>query len=326
MTSSRFHNTAQDTTAKPVHLLVGDSQPIREVGREILLIARNDATVLITGESGAGKELVAQAIHRNSNRAGGPFKVINCGSVTESLLEDRLFGHVKGAFTGANGAQAGLFEAANEGTIFLDEIGDMPMQLQTHLLRVLQERTILPVGARTERKVNVRVITATNKDLQSEVREGRFRQDLYYRLNEFPIQVPALRERPSDIPLLISHFLGSTEIEIEEEAYTLLRSYHWPGNVRELKNTISRLALRAQASGNQRITADQVSRDIGPGVRDVITFTFELRRGEPLDCQFNQHKLAALNKLVSISGGPSKAARWLGMTPEAFSHRMRRLR
>src|SRR5262249_15022344 len=153
------------------------------------------------------------------------------------------------------------------------------MQLQTHLLRVLQERTILPVGARTERKGNVRVIPATNKDLASEARQCRFGEDLYYRLNEVHVQAPTLRARPSDIALLINHFLGSTEIEIEEEAYTLLCSYHWPGNVRELKTTINRLALRAKAAGRQRITADQVNRDIIPRVGDAITFTFELRRG-----------------------------------------------
>src|SRR5262245_21570563 len=173
--------TPPPSAPTPEHLLVGDSQPMREVEKEILLTAGGDITVLITGESGSGKELIAQSIHRNSKRSRGPFKAINCGSLTETLLEARLFGHVKGAFTGASGAQSGLFEAANGGTIFLDEIGDMPLSLQGYLLRVLQERTILPVGSHIERNVDVRVVAATNKDLQREVKDGRFRQDLYYR-------------------------------------------------------------------------------------------------------------------------------------------------
>ena len=335
----RIHDGVHCDATKTEHLrLVGDSQPMREVEQEILLTAGDDVTVLITGESGAGKELVAQAIHRNSKRARGPFKAINCGSLTESLLEARLFGHVKGAFTGASGAQSGLFESANGGTIFLDEIGDMPMPLQGYLLRVLQERTILPIGAHAERRVDVRVIAATNKDLLREVREGRFRQDLYYRLNEFPIRVPALRERPSDIPLLIRHFLG--HVGIEEGGLALLCDYAWPGNVRELKATIKRLTLRAAAQGV--ITTDHVRRELGSREicaaenaavdrrsqkrQDTITYTTELRKGDSFDMHFSRQKLAVYEDLLRATGSHLKTAEWLGLDPKALHHRIRRLK
>jgi transcriptional regulator with GAF, ATPase, and Fis domain len=337
MVSSITETGERQRTANTGHTLVGDSQPIKEVEQDIALSAGADITVLITGESGAGKELVAQAIHRSSDRVGGPFKAINCGSVTESLLEARLFGHVRGSFTGATGNQSGLFEAANGGTIFLDEIGDMPIALQAHLLRVLQERTIVPVGSNTDRRVDVRVIAATNKDLQREVKEGRFRQDLYYRLNEFPIRVPALREHPSDIPLLVHHFLES--VEIEEGALALLCSYPWPGNVRELKATVNRLRLRT--GGNGIITTGHVWREIGTIERfmseslandgdyevgrDVIRFTVELRRGESLDDLFSRQKLRTYNALVKWTGSRRKAAEWLRLPPQAFHQRIRRL-
>jgi transcriptional regulator with GAF, ATPase, and Fis domain len=338
MPSSRIHRDCSWQSAPtPELLLVGDSQQMREVKQDILLSAREDITVLITGESGAGKELVAQSIHNSSKRAAGPFKAINCGSLTESLLESRLFGHVKGAFTGAAGNQSGLFEAANGGTIFLDEIGDMPMPLQGYLLRVLQERTILPVGAHAERKVDVRVIAATNKGLPREVKEGRFRQDLYYRLSEFPIQVPPLRQRPSDIPALLRHFLG--DMGIEEEGLALLYNCPWPGNVRELKATVRRLTLRASTEGV--ITTDQVRREIGlieesmsecaaPQADlerrwDTITYTAELRRGESFDTHFSRQKLAIYEDLLKSTGSHSKAAEWLGLNPQALHHRIRRL-
>ncbi len=331
------HNRGQWGAAPDDHFLLGNSQPMRDVETDILLTAGDDITVLITGESGAGKELVARAIHRHSSRAGGPFKAINCGSVTESLLEARLFGHVKGAFTGATGAQSGLFEAASGGTIFLDEIGEMPVNLQGYLLRVLQERTVLPVGANAEREIDVRVIAATNKDLLREVKEGRFRQDLYYRLNEFPIRVPALRERPSDIPLLVSHFLGP--LEMEEDALALLCGYHWPGNVRELKATIKRLKLRAAGGG--AITTTQVRREIGleeepapedpiasvPTKKDgdVISYTGELRRGDSFDLHFSRQKLAVYEGLLNTLGSHTEAAKWLGLDPKALHHRIKRL-
>src|SRR5215475_2999936 len=193
--------------------LIGDSPQMAKVAEDILIAAPDDITVLITGEMGTGKENAAHAIHYLSGRARGPFIVANCGSFPESLLESELFGYVKGAFTGAISNRKGLFEEARGGSIFLDEIGEAPLAAQVRLLRVLQERKIRPVGARLEKKVDVRVIAATNCDLKRAVDEGRFRADLYDRLNEFPIRMPALREHPSDIRLLIEHYLGSTKFE-----------------------------------------------------------------------------------------------------------------
>ncbi len=340
MSTSKTRNNEQQGVTNPERLLIGDSQSMKEVEQDIQLSAKAEITVLITGESGVGKELVAQEIHHRSGRACGPFKTINCGSLTESLLESRLFGHVKGSFTGAAGNQSGLFEAADGGTIFLDEIGDMPMHLQVYLLRVLQERTILPVGSNTERKVDVRVIAATNKELEREVRQGRFRQDLYYRLSEFPIRVPALRERPSDIPALIRHFVGV--MEIEEGALDLLCRYRWPGNVRELKATVRRLMLRATAQGRGVITTDQARREIrlteggipgdaatgedSPERRDTITGINKSREDGSFEKHLNLEKLAYYQDLVRSCGGRAKAAQRVGLTYSAFYHQMERLR
>lgn len=330
MTASRIHN--------PGGLLIGDSNLIKEVKQDIQISAKGDITVLITGESGVGKDLVAQAIHRHSGRAGKPFLTINCGSVTESLLEAKLFGYVKGAFTGATSNRKGLFEAANGGTVFLDEIGDMPKDLQAHLLRVLQERTIVPVGSHTEIKVDVRVIAATNKDLPLEIAHGRFRQDLYYRLNEFLILVPALRDRPSDIPALVRHFLGS--MSIEEEGLSLLCDCPWPGNVRQLKSAIESLKLRASMTMNGLITADQVQRELrlrekimvaGDPPRghaekrqDAITYTFTLQKGESISRHFSRVKLEVYSDMMEAYRSHSKVAEFFGENPKGLHHKIRR--
>jgi transcriptional regulator with PAS, ATPase and Fis domain len=213
-------------------------------------VADSDSTILITGESGTGKELVARAIHFNSKRAEKLMVPVNCGAIPENLLESELFGHVKGAFTGALTSRAGRFEIANGGTIFLDEIGDMSPSLQVKLLRVLQERKFEPVGSTKTVEVDVRVIAATHKDLDSAVAQKTFREDLYYRLNVIPLRIPPLRERQSDIPLLIHHFLKhfneSKRREVTgmaPDALELLNTYPWPGNVRELENLIERLVI-----------------------------------------------------------------------------------
>lgn len=233
--------------------IVGASAKMRRIFELIHTIAPQSSRVLITGESGTGKELVARAIHENSARVKAPFITINCGAFPETLLESELFGYVKGAFTGANENRSGLFQAADGGTLFMDEIGNMSPTMQVKLYRVLQEGKVRPIGSTEEVDVDVRVIAATNKDLEKEIAEERFREDLYYRLSVIPVHLPALRERREDIPLLARHFLerfvNSTgkQIEgIEPKAMERLEAYEWPGNVRELENTIERaVALEA---------------------------------------------------------------------------------
>ena len=230
--------------------LVGNSGPIREVTRMIDAVAYSAATVLVTGESGTGKELVARALHARSPRKGHPFVALNCGALTETLLESELFGHVKGAFTGAQRDQKGLFDAADEGTIFLDEIGDIPLSTQVRLLRVLQEGEIKRVGSADSVRVDVRVIAATHRDLPKLVRQGKFREGLFYRLNVINVPLPSLRERVEDIPLLAHHFLrryadrlGKKVRALTPEAIELLCGYRFPGNVRELENAVERAVV-----------------------------------------------------------------------------------
>jgi two-component system response regulator PilR (NtrC family) len=227
--------------------IIGSSPRMRSIFELIQNVAPQNSRILITGESGTGKELVARAIHENSARARAPFITINCGAFPETLLESELFGYVKGAFTGANENRRGLFQAAHGGTLFMDEIGNMSVTMQVKLYRVLQEGKVRPVGSTEESDVDVRVIAATNKDLEKEIAEERFREDLYYRLSVIPIELPALRERYEDIPLLAREFLqrfskamGKNIEGIEPEAMRRLEVYEWPGNVRELENTIER--------------------------------------------------------------------------------------
>lgn len=230
--------------------IVGQSKEIVDVLNLVERVADSDSTVLISGESGTGKELIAKAIHYNSPRANKAFVPINCGAIPGELLESELFGHVKGAFTGAVSNRMGRFEAAEGGTIFLDEIGDLDINLQVKLLRVIQERQFEPVGSTKTLSTNVRIIAATHRDLERSVEEGRFREDLFYRLNVIPIHVPALRERRSDIPLLLNHFMEEFSKNkkrqldgISNEALETLYNYNWPGNIRELENLVERLTI-----------------------------------------------------------------------------------
>jgi two-component system, NtrC family, response regulator PilR len=226
--------------------IIGHSERMRAVYQMIETVAQVQSTILVTGESGTGKELVARAIHDLSPRAERPFVSINCGAFTETLLESELFGYVKGAFTGANVNRKGLFEAANRGTIFLDEIGEMSPAMQVKLLRVLQERKVRPVGAHEEIDIDTRVIAATNRDLSAMVKDGQFREDLFYRVSVIPIELPPLRERAEDIVELTDHFIKKfcaqtgREVSLSEKALQLLEAYTWPGNVRELEHTIER--------------------------------------------------------------------------------------
>lgn len=233
--------------------LIGNSPEIVDLLDTIGKVASTDSTVLVTGESGTGKELIAMAIHYNSDRSDKPMVVINCGAIPGELLESELFGHEKGSFTGAHRSRIGRFEMANGGSIFLDEIGDMSPDLQVKLLRVLQEQSFERVGSTRSIKVDIRIIAATNKDLISSIEEGKFREDLYYRLNVIPIKVPPLRERKSDIPVLISHFIkrlgGRRKYDLKrmktfsDEAMEVLMKYDWPGNIRELENMVERLSV-----------------------------------------------------------------------------------
>ena len=248
--NKQLENQLRERDGLPPDGLVGASPPIREVQRMIDAVAYSAATVLVTGESGTGKELVARALHTRSPRKSQPFVALNCGALTETLLESELFGHVKGAFTGAQRDQKGLFDAADGGTIFLDEIGDIPLSTQVRLLRVLQEGDIKRVGAADSLRVDVRVIAATHRDLPKLVKAGRFREDLFYRLNVINVPLPSLRERAEDIPLLAHHFLRRYTDRLAKrvktltpEAVELLCGYRWPGNVRELENAIERAVV-----------------------------------------------------------------------------------
>ncbi|MEN9580385.1 MAG: hypothetical protein RJA70_3394 [Pseudomonadota bacterium] len=230
--------------------VIGDSDELVEVYEVVDRVANTNCTVLITGESGTGKELVARAVHNSSARKNGPFVAVNCGAIPENLLESELFGHAKGAFTGAHATKMGRIGMADKGTLFLDEIGELPLSLQVKLLRILQAHEYSPVGDTRTLKADVRVVAATNIDLEEAVEKGLFRQDLYYRLNVIHLQVPPLRRRASDIPELVAYFLqvaeermGRTVTSISRSAAQLLMSYHWPGNVRELENTIERAVL-----------------------------------------------------------------------------------
>ena len=234
--------------------ILAKSAPMMEIFRTITKIADYKTTVLVIGESGVGKELVARAIHRRSSRSNGPFVAINCGAIPENLLESELFGHKKGAFTDANADRRGLFEEASTGTLFLDEIGELPLALQVKLLRVLQEETIRRLGDVKDVKIDTRIIAATHRDLTAEVKAGRFREDLYYRLNVLPLTIAPLRDRKEDVPLLIDHFIARNNVRLgtairglDAEARKALVDYSWPGNVRELENTIERAMVLADA-------------------------------------------------------------------------------
>jgi transcriptional regulator with PAS, ATPase and Fis domain len=234
-------------------LLIGDHPLIQKITQLTRKVAVTDATILIMGESGTGKELVARAVHTLSSRAERPFIPVNCGAIPAELLESEMFGHERGAFTGAVGARAGMFQLANGGTIFLDEVGEMSGNLQVKLLRVLQDKEVRPVGADRSLKVDVRVIAASNKELAAEVDAGNFREDLFYRLQVIPIVMPPLRERRSDVPLLVRHFMEKHNhkrpgrpARITEEAMVYLWEYDWPGNVRELENLLERLVILSE--------------------------------------------------------------------------------
>jgi len=316
--------------------MVGRSAAMLEVFRGIDRVANTDTTVLITGETGTGKELVARAIHEHSDRAGGPFLPVNCAALAEGLLESELFGHVRGAFTGAHADKEGLFRAAHRGTILLDEVGDMGLRLQQRLLRVLQEREVMPVGGHETVPVDVRVVAATHRDLGEEVREERFRKDLYYRLNVFRIVLPPLRERAGDVPLLVAEALRRlgersarpAPSDCSPLAMRLLRSHAWPGNVRELFSVIEGAAIQA---GGERIEAHHLPDEIrrpedegagvppGNGARDTSGSAGPYRA--PGSDRDEEATIRAA--LREAEGVRAEAARRLGMSRTTLWRRMK---
>ncbi len=287
--------------------LVGAHSSMREIFQLIRDLAHSEVSVCITGETGTGKELVATAIHRESWRGDGPFVPINCGALPEGVLESELFGHVKGAFTGAIHNRKGRFELANQGTLFLDEVAELPAGLQVKLLRVLQEGCFEPVGSEKTIRVDVRVISATNRDLKEMVQRGTFRQDLFYRLNVIPVQVPSLRQRVSDIPLLIDHFLslftrqGKKTVQLHPDTHHLLLNYPWPGNVRELHNALEYALIRSKG---QVILPQDLPPEVQQDKEEKIT-----AKGRPMALNASM-----VREALSLSAGNrSLAARHLGV-------------
>ena len=310
--------------------MIGKSEAMRNVFDLTLRIAASDSTVLITGESGTGKELVARTIHDRSRRAEQPFVAVNCGAIPEDLLENELFGHVRGAFTGAQNSRSGRFMTAKEGTIFLDEIGETTPRLQAKLLRVLQEREFNPLGSDVAMRTNARFVAATNRDLREAIPAGQFREDLYYRLAILSLEVPPLRMRREDIPFLVEHFLdrfsGDRRRTIAETAMNRLKAYDWPGNVREMENLIERLVT---LTDHEEIHVDDLSElggNMQPSPRDTNLAQFTLPSdGIDIDlCIQRFQREMMMQALERCHGNKTAAANLLCLNRTTFIERMRR--
>jgi transcriptional regulator with GAF, ATPase, and Fis domain len=298
--------------------IVGQSRAIADVVRRIELVSATRSTVLITGETGTGKELVARAVHNRSAQRVQPFIKVNCAAIPDTLLESELFGHVRGAFTDATGNRKGKFSLADRGSIFLDEIGTMSIGLQAKVLRVLQEREIEPLGAERTERVDVRVIAATNRDLRQLVDEGRFQDDLFYRLHVIPIVMPSLRERVEDIPMLVAHFIdkhatrsGKSIDALEEGVVSALQAYHWPGNVRELENTIERAVVLTTGS---TITREVVTLEAATSMRTAGVPSLRLLQ----NVEWIQRE--TIRRALEVSTFKGQAARLMGISPRALSY------
>lgn len=312
-------------------ILIGRSRPMLRLAGLLQRVAPTQTSVLLLGESGVGKERVAQYLHQYSNRAGMPFVIVDCGTLGENLIESELFGHEKGAFTGANGRKKGLFEVADGGTLFIDEIGELPLSLQTKLLRVLETGTFRRLGGTEYIKVNVRVLTATNKNLKEMSEQGEFRQDLYYRLSAFPVNIPALRERPDDIPALAEHFLSNIEdgdrfVPIPPDVIETLFNHDYPGNVRELRNIVERAAILA--FGEEILRPEHIV------FEGDNTSSAESRQGSIVVSNNNliQRRHGRLNEeaviraLAQSKGHRANAAQLLGVSERTLYRYVQRLR
>jgi len=338
----RFYSLGNDNAnlrlalenALKVDEMIGESPPLKALLQRIHEVSNSDAGVLITGESGTGKELVARAIHTSSKRSSAPLIIINCAAINESLLESELFGHVKGAFTSAMNNRTGRFAQADGGTLFLDEIGDMPLPLQAKILRALQDKVIEPVGGSSGRKIDVRIIAATNKNLHAAIAEGRFREDLFFRLNVYPIVTPPLRERVEDIPLLFRHFagyfadrMGKRPLQLSPEALSVLQKYNWPGNIRELQNFVERLTITHSA---QRVDQDMIADWLygkarvptAQNARQDTAVTFPVNLHEQIEAAERGLILAALKETKGIQ---AKAAILLNISERSMWHRIKKL-
>jgi DNA-binding NtrC family response regulator len=320
-------------TGRPPGGIVGRSAPMQEVFKKIAAVAASDASVLLTGESGTGKELLARAVHYNSARASGPFEAINCASIPESLLESELYGHEKGAFTGAVRQKAGKFEVASGGTVFLDEVGEIPFPSQAKLLRFLEERRFERVGGTESRPVDVRIVSATNQNLEARVREGRFREDLYFRLNVVRLEVPPLRERREDIPLLVAYYLDASRgAGVTEDALELLKAHAWPGNVRELRNAVERGVVLAQGGPVRRehLPESVVSprplgeSDVEARVRELVEkLAAQAAPGEVFREVEARWEKALIRRMLEQTGGNQvKASKHLGINRMTLRKKM----
>jgi formate hydrogenlyase transcriptional activator len=305
---------------------VGNNPGLRAILAQVEIVSPADTTVLILGETGTGKELIARAIHRLSKRAERTFVKLNCAAIPTGLLESELFGHEKGAFTGAVARKAGRFELADGGTLFLDEVGDIPLDLQAKLLRVLQEQEFERLGGTKTIRVNVRLVAATNRDLSKMVEEGRFRNDLFYRLNVFPVRLPPLRERTDDIPALARYFLGEYSRKLNKHVNTIpdsallaMSQYRWPGNVRELENLIERCVLLSPGP-ELRVPVNELAAAIRSSRNETVeSFPQTLVEAE------REHIIAALKAAGGKVGGPNGAAARLGMKRTTLQSRIKKL-
>jgi formate hydrogenlyase transcriptional activator len=320
-TLETFGKSNQDCCGRRFEQIVGNSPPLESVLEQVERVAPTDSTVLIQGETGTGKELIARAIHNISSRCGHSFVKLNCAAIPLDLLESELFGHERGAFTGAVAQKTGRFELADKGTLFLDEIGDIPLALQPKLLRVLQEQEFEPLGSTRTHRVDVRLVAATHRNLPEMLKRGEFRSDLYYRLNVFPVLLPPLRSRREDIPALVTHFveifgrrMGKQIEHISEETMAALTSYPWPGNIRELQNLIERAVI---------LSDDGVLPNPLPtaAMEDVITAP----AGTTLRESERTLILHALEEVGWVIGGPKGAAAELGLARTTLIHKMQRL-